>query len=177
MKVRRVVTGHDANGKSVFASDEMVEPIQIALAPGLEFQRLWGGDSVPRYPDAGTSLPHSTYFPPLGGFRFIAFTTPPETAAAPADVPDVERAIAEAEEKLPGLLGHMEPENPGFHRTDSIDMLYVVSGQIVLSLDDGAEVTLNMGDTVVQNGTRHAWRNPSKEPAVVVGVIVGAERG
>jgi quercetin dioxygenase-like cupin family protein len=70
----------------------------------------------------------------------------------------------------------MEPDNPGFHRTDSIDMLYVASGQIVLTLDDGAEVTLNPGDTVVQNGTRHAWRNPGSEPAVVVGVLLGASR-
>ena len=76
----------------------------------------------------------------------------------------MERAFAEAEERLPGLLGHMEPENPGFHRTDTIDMLYVASGQIVLSLDDGAEVTLSAGDTVVQNGTRHAWRNPGLNP-------------
>ena len=177
MRVRRVVTGHDATGKSIFASDEMVEPIEIALAPGLEFHRLWGADSTPHYPDQGALPPHLTYFPPLGGLRFISFTTPPQTNAAPADVPDVERAFAEAEEKLPGLLGHMEPENPGFHRTDTIDMLYVASGQIVLSLDDGAEVTLSAGDTVVQNGTRHAWRNPGTEPAVIVGVIVGAKRG
>jgi mannose-6-phosphate isomerase-like protein (cupin superfamily) len=176
MKFRRVVTGHDADGKSIFASDEMVEPIHLALAPGLEFHRLWGADSTPHYPDAGAPLPHSTYFPPLSGFRFIVFTTPPETAAAPADVPDPERAVAEAEEKLPGLLGHMEADNPGFHRTDSIDMLCVASGQIVLTLDDGAEVTLNPGDTIVQNGTRHAWRNPGSEPAVVVGVLLGASR-
>ena len=55
-------------------------------------------------------------------------------------------------------------------------MLYVVSGQIILSLDDGVEVTLNPGDTIVQSGTRHAWRNPGNEPCLIVGVIVGAER-
>jgi mannose-6-phosphate isomerase-like protein (cupin superfamily) len=176
MQVRRVVTGHDANGKSVFASDEMVDAIHMSLAPGLEFHRLWGGDTRPTYPDSGAPLPGHAYFPPADGFRFIVFTTPPSTAAAPVQVADPAAAFAEAEERMPGLLGHMEPDNPGFHRTDTVDMLYVVSGQIVLALDDGAEVTLNAGDTIVQSGTRHAWRNPGTEPCVIVGVIVGANR-
>ena len=57
----------------------------------------------------------------------------------------------ELEMKLPGVVGHME-------------------------LDDGAEVTLSPGDTVVQNGTRHRWRNPGTEPAVMGVAIVGAHR-
>ena len=45
-----------------------------------------------------------------------------------------------------------------------------------LELDDGATVTLNPGDTVVQNGTRHRWHNPGTVPAVVVAVLIGANR-
>ena len=131
--------------------------------PRSEFHRLWGADSTPHYPDQGALPPHLTYFPPLGASGSILHHSAPDQRCARRR-PDVERAFAEAEEKLPGLLGHMEPENPGFHRTDTIDMLYVASGQIVLSLDDGAEVTLSAGDTVVQNGTRHAWRNPGLSP-------------
>ena len=52
----------------------------------------------------------------------------------------------------------------------------MISGEIVLELDDGAEVTLRPGDTVVQNGTRHAWRNRTDKPAVLVVVLVGAKR-
>lgn len=177
MQIRRVVTGHDSSGKAVFASDELVDGIRVTLAPGLEIHRLWGGDEPPQYPDRGSALAHTTYFPPVGGFRFIAFATPPESTASVADTGDMEQAMAEVEEKLPGLFGHMEPDSPGFHRTETIDMLYVVSGEIILSLDDGAEVLLKAGDTVVQSGTRHAWRNPGKEPCLVVGVLVGATRG
>ena len=50
---RRVVTGHDANGKAVFASDEQVEGIAPLLNPASEFHRLWGGDTTPRFPDDG----------------------------------------------------------------------------------------------------------------------------
>lgn len=46
MKVRRVVTGQDASGKSVFVSDEEVEPVTLELLPGAEFHRLWGADET-----------------------------------------------------------------------------------------------------------------------------------
>ena len=89
---------------------------------------------------------------------------------------DIEAAIAEVEEKLPGMAEHLETDNPGMHTTDTVDYEFVISGEVVLELDDGAEVTLKPGDTVVQNGTRHAWRNRTSDPAVLVVVLVGAKR-
>ena len=53
MNVRRVVTGHSAVGRSVFASDETVAPITLGLLPGTEFHRLWGADGVSTFPDDG----------------------------------------------------------------------------------------------------------------------------
>jgi quercetin dioxygenase-like cupin family protein len=78
--------------------------------------------------------------------------------------------------RFPGLASHMERDNPGMHTTDTIDFEYILSGEIVLELDDGAEVVLHPGDTVVQNGTRHRWHNRSSEPAVYVAFLVGAHR-
>ena len=172
MKVRRVVTGHDSSGKSVFVSDTEVEPVTAQLLPGSEFHKLWGGDAAPRFPDDGKPPAQPTYFPPVGGFRFGLFSVPPATTV-PADL-DVTAAFAEMEEKLPGLAGHMEPENPGMHTTATVDYEYVIEGEVVLELDDGAEVTLRPGDTVVQNGTRHAWHNRGDVPARLVVVLVGA---
>ncbi len=117
----------------------------------------------------------SAYFPPVGGFRFGLFSIPPDGGAgAPADL-DFEAAMAEFEEKLPGLAGHMEPEAPGMHTTATIDFEVVLQGSVDLELDDGAKVTLGVGDTVVQNGTRHRWSNPGTEPAVLAVFICGAQ--
>jgi quercetin dioxygenase-like cupin family protein len=80
------------------------------------------------------------------------------------------------EAKLPGMLARMEPDNPGMHTTDTIDFEVVVSGEVVLELDDGAERVLRPGDTVVQNGTRHRWANRRAEPAVVAVILLGAHR-
>jgi hypothetical protein len=50
MEIRRVVTGHDADGKAIFVGDEMVVPVTLALLPGTEFHQLWGADSVRNVP-------------------------------------------------------------------------------------------------------------------------------
>jgi uncharacterized cupin superfamily protein len=111
----------------------------------------------------------------VGGFRFGLFTVPPDSVMAAASI-DMEAALQEAEEKLPGAIAYLEPDNPGMHTTNTIDFEYVISGEIWLELDDGVEVHLRAGDTVVKNGIRHAWRNKSSEPCRMVTILVGAHR-
>jgi quercetin dioxygenase-like cupin family protein len=174
MDVRRVVTGHDAAGKAVFVSDDRVVPVTTTLSAGSEFHQLWGADEPPHFPDDGALPPYRTYFPPVGGFRFGHFTLPPAgSAELPADL-DVAAALAEMEEKLPGMTSYMEPDAPGMHTTATVDFEVVLSGQVTLELDDGASVTLGPGDTVVQNGTRHRWSNPGDVPVVIAVFLVGA---
>lgn len=173
MGIRRVATGHDREGKAVFASDEVVEPITLSLIPGAEFYRLWGADEPSRFPDDGAHGPDVKYFPAVGGFRFGLFSVAPDSQVMTEDL-DVSAALTEMEEKLPGLAEHMEPDNPGMHTTATIDYEFVVSGRVILELDDGATRELGPGDTVIQNGTRHAWRNPYDEPCLLVVVLIGA---
>jgi mannose-6-phosphate isomerase-like protein (cupin superfamily) len=175
VNVRRVVTGHDAAGRSVFASDDEVAPIVADLFAGWAFHALWGADTEPVYPDDGRQPDWSAYFPPPGGLRFSLSTIPPEGTAPPEDL-DVAAAEAQAEQRLPGLLGVLEPGDPGMHTTDTIDLEVILRGEVILELDDGAETVLRAGDTVVQNGTRHRWRNPGAEPAVMAVFMVGARR-
>jgi mannose-6-phosphate isomerase-like protein (cupin superfamily) len=173
MGVRRVVTGHSSDGKAIVASDDDVEPVTAALIPGWEFHQLWGADAPPSFPDAGDLPAHAAYFPPVGGFRFGLFTIPPDSASSLDDI-DVEAALVELESALPGMAAYMEPDHPGMHTTASVDYEFVVSGSAILELDDGVEVELHPGDTVIQNGTRHAWRNRGSVPCQMVVVIVGA---
>ncbi len=173
MDVRRVVTGHDASGKSVFVSDEAVAPRKPVLLPGSGFTMLWGGDGAPQFPDDGSMPNWHTYFPPIGRFRFSIFTLPPGTAEARTDNLSTEEAVADGEAKLPGLLGYMELGDPGMHTTDTIDFEVILSGEVWLELDDGEEVHLKEGDTFVQNGTRHRWFNRGKVPAKIAVVLIG----
>jgi mannose-6-phosphate isomerase-like protein (cupin superfamily) len=176
MDVRRVVTGQTADGTSVFASDEVMSPITLSLLPGSEFHRLWGSDETVRLPVDGADRTPPQYFPPAEGMRFGFFSLAPDSVGLPPDL-DVAAALAEMGQKLPGMTDVMERDDPGMHRTDTVDFLYVVSGEVVLELDDGAERRLQAGDCVIQNGTRHAWRNRSEEHCVILVVLVGARRG
>lgn len=174
MDVRRIVTGHDPSGRSVFVSDEEVQPVRPMLMPGFEFHLLWGGDKTPQFPDDGSMPDWHTYFPPIGGFRFGMFTVPPKTAAEVTREILAEAAVTDLETTLPGMLRYMDPTDPGMHTTDTIDFEVVLDGTVILELDDGAEVTLHPGDTVVQNGTRHRWRNEGDTPARLALFVCGA---
>jgi mannose-6-phosphate isomerase-like protein (cupin superfamily) len=165
MDVRRVVTGHNASGKSVFVSDESVAP-----SPTTGFHRLWGGDSTPQFPDDGSIPDHHMYFPPIGGFRFGMFSLPPASTAGSEMAP----GTGDIETEAPGLLRYMDLSDPGMHTTDTIDFEVILEGTVVLELDDGAEVTLHPGDTVVQNGTRHRWKNPGDTTARLAVFMCGA---
>jgi mannose-6-phosphate isomerase-like protein (cupin superfamily) len=171
-----VVTGDDADGMARFVQDDEVAPVRVAYFPATEFHRLWGGDEVPTAPGRGAPPPPLTYFPAESGCRFGLVTFPPAGTVRPADL-DVSAALEEVERELPGLMGHRESdagENAGMHTTPTVDFEVVLSGEITLELDDGAVRTLRPFDTVVQNGTRHRWRNLGGEPAVMAVFMVGA---
>jgi mannose-6-phosphate isomerase-like protein (cupin superfamily) len=159
----------------VFVSDEQVAPITLDLVPGYEFHRLWGADDTVELPCDGTAPVPASYFPPTDGFRFGLFTVAPDSTAMAPDL-DIGAALEQMENDLPGMASHMEPDAPGMHTTDTVDYELVVSGRAILELDDGAARELGPGDTVIQNGTRHAWRNPFDEPCQLLVVLVGAHR-
>jgi len=175
MTIRRVVTGHNAEGKATVVSDTKVDATTLNLLPGAEYHELWSADGAPTFPDGGAQTPATMWFPPVGGFRFATFTVAPRSQKLPADF-DRETAMAELENVLPGMVSqaNMEPDSPGMHTSETIDFEYVISGEVWLELDDGEEVHLRPGDTVVQNGTRHAWRNKGEEPCRMVVFLLGA---
>jgi len=173
--MRRVVTGTDHDGNSVFAGDDDVEPVTVALMPGASVVKVWGADGPVVLPVDGTPPPAAQYLPPPHGFRFVVVTLGPGDAHLPADL-DLAAAQVEMEEKLPGLAALMEPDHPGTHTTDSVDFDVIISGEVWLQLDRGARTLLRTGDCVVLNGTRHSWHNESNEPCTMISAVVGAER-
>ena len=175
VKVRLVVTGHDAAGRSRLVDDREVEPITSELMPGAAAYRLWGRDERPVFPDDGAPRRAEAYYPPPDGSRFMINIIPPGELV-PVPGVDAAAALAELEVLMPGAMARNEPDAPGMHTTDSIDYVLVVSGEVTLELDDGEQTVLHAGDAVVQNGTRHAWRNHGAGPCTIVGVAVGADR-
>jgi hypothetical protein len=163
--VRRVVTAHDRSGRSIVASDEELTPRgEDALSV------IWGYDCGPvRLPSDGALPSFASHFPPPAGIRVYGVEFEP--GEVKLTVETLQRLPAELRESFE--RAGSEPES-GFHVSDTVDVAIVVSGEIDLELDDGARVTLEAGDCVVQNGTTHAWRPSPTRGCEIVFVLIGA---
>jgi mannose-6-phosphate isomerase-like protein (cupin superfamily) len=170
---RRVVTA-DVNGKSVVQSDEQLPAYVFKSVPGYEHTLVWVNPTTPdlrkeqrfdHYPESVVPGPGGT------GLHFVTF--PPSTVFAEPSF-DGEAAQREALVRLKGLADHFEKEDPAMHKTNTVDYAIVYEGEIWLELDDGKTAHLRRGDVVVQNGTRHAWRNKGTQSVTMLFVLNGA---
>jgi mannose-6-phosphate isomerase-like protein (cupin superfamily) len=177
MTIRRVVTAKNASGKSVVVSDG-ASPRELALkhTPGFVSAPIWMIAGTPALAAGNTdpmATPGTSLLPGAGGSSFLVVTFPPDSVMMS---PDFNPALAGPEHvtAAPGIAETFEMDNPGMHTTPTVDYAVVVSGEIWLELDDGALVHLKQGDTVVQQGARHGWRNRGDKPATVAFVLMGA---
>jgi hypothetical protein len=113
----------------------------------------------------------SNFVPGPGETRFLIVTFPPDAVFGAANF-DVEAAVRENLAVSPGLAERFEPD--GMHATPTVDYAIVLDGEIWLELDEGRSTLLRQHDVVVQNGTRHAWRNKSDRSATLAFVLIGA---
>ncbi len=173
MQPRRIVTGVRPDGTSAIVENEEATAVSPPGMPGLDFFTLWGTDGGRSLAGApGTAMP---YWPGVGGTRFLLVRWAPESHI-PTVAGESAALAAEAERLLPGLAGAFEPDNPGFHTSDSIDYGVCLEGEMWLELDGDQGAPISPGTCVVQRGTRHAWRNRSDQPALMLFVLVGADR-
>ena len=168
MKIRRVVTGHDASGAAIIAMDGSAENIRVRAANGLTSTLLWVEDATPSTNTGSLDKAQREIgvSPPDGGsiFRIVEFT------------PDDNTVSNEAMKKELGLdPGSGDPaRHPGMHKTRSVDYAVVLSGEIDM-LVDADEVHLKTGDVVVQRGTNHAWANRGTENCQIAFVLIDAK--
>ncbi|MES2262660.1 MAG: cupin domain-containing protein [Pseudomonadota bacterium] len=178
MQIRRIVTGHDGEGYAVFVTDAPApRAAAFSSVPGHAFAQVWAtapGAGLP-VQSGDPTLAHASLLPAPGGSSFLVVTFPPDAVMMSPGFDGAEAGV-ELGAALPGLIEAFEPDCPGMHTTDSIDYGIVLDGEIWLELDGGASRQLGKGDVVVQNGTRHAWRNRTDRTATLAFILIGAAR-
>ena len=171
-KIRRVVTGNDKNGKSVFIWDDNATAVkEMESMPGLALTDLWQTNSSPANNNGNTDItdrPVVLEPPPNGSiFRLVEF--PPDTAW---------RDRADAVEAFESIdAGHAPvkgSDDPMMHKTSTVDYLIVIKGEIWAILDD-SEVCLKQGDTMIQRGTNHSWSVRTDDPCLLAAVLINAD--
>ncbi|MBX9569124.1 MAG: cupin domain-containing protein [Candidatus Obscuribacterales bacterium] len=171
-KIRRIVTGHNANGKSFIAMDG---PSPHALAvlnePAFGLTDLWVTNSTPanNIGDEDPAARKLVLEPPANGsiFRVVEF---------PPDLQTIGKVDVEAAFKAIGgehTLDRTNPQKPGMHKTNSVDYAIVISGEIYAIMDEG-ETLMKAGDCLIQRGTNHAWSNRSNAPCLVAFILINA---
>lgn len=173
--VRRVVTGHDAQGRSCFISDGPPGLVRERSPGSTIVAELWRTQATPADnsdPDDHTGGPYSLA-PPKGGSALRIITYPPDRLR----LATLEKERADAAHEDPSRAAALDkgaPRHPGFHKTNTIDYAIVLSGEIWALMEDG-EKLLRAGDVLIQRGTNHAWSNRTEENAVLAFVLIDAQ--
>ena len=146
--IRRVITGHDTKGITKVIIDGPSAYVRSRTA-GTASSLVWCTDSTPSDISMGEDVEDM-------GARQLGTYPPPGGARF---------IVMEFEPGLPGTM----------HRTETIDYITCIEGEIDMDMDEGVTVTLRQGDTMVQRGTNHSWVNRSDRRAKISIVLVDAK--
>lgn len=174
LKTRRVVTGHDADGKSTILSDGTCA-VSVAI---------WHDDFTVTDAWRVRNLPtdNGTFIEPCTAMELEASATgnvcrivqfPPDSAYL--EGVDVARGFGElGTTGSAAEAGYDGAPHPLMHRTNTVDYIIVISGEVYAVMERG-EVLLRQGDVLIQRGTNHAWSNRSDKPCIIAAILNGAE--
>lgn len=150
LQVRRVVTGHDSDGRAVVVDDRLMDNVKV-MPSGHSGALMWVADADSAYIDGPVEgdadrarYPLPGISPPAGGHAFRILRLAPGKAAF-------------------------------MHRTDTIDYAIVMEGECVMKLDGDEEVAMKAGDVMVQRGTWHGWQNTGDGPCQLAFVLISSE--
>jgi len=168
-KVRRIVTGVNAAGRSYIVSDTMLPTAPVA--PGAPVRTgLWKTTSAPASNQESDPVPDG-----------MILRTPPDdrggTVVRITDiVPDSRHAYDpdELRRRNCKTTPDRSARHPGFHATDTVDYAVCLKGEVWAVLDDD-ETLMRPGDVLIQRGTYHAWSNRSDRTCRMLFVLIDAE--
>lgn len=176
--IRRVVTGHDKNGKAIVISDGLAPAVKTnPLRPGHRSSDIWKTNASPA-PITATepdpTLGPRTIHPAAGGTVIRIAEIAPESDELRNLTPEGARAVFAAMGNEAASTYGRGGRHPMMHRTQTVDYAVLLEGELTLLLDD-EDVVLKAGDVVVQRGTNHAWSNRSGKPCRILYVLMDGE--
>ena len=149
LEVRRIVTGHDANGKAVVTTDERLKA--AARRPGISGCDIWSTNAMPADNSAEADAAQRKGF--VTRYNYVG---------------SGQGTVVRITQLEPNVAKFM-------HRTETVDYAILLSGTCDLELDDGKLLHLAAGDVVVQRGTMHAWVNNGPGPCTFAFILIDAK--
>lgn len=178
--IRRVVTGHDADGKAVILSDGPTPHVKTSPhRPGVVINNLWTTATMP-VPTHGSTDPVTSAMklePVANGMNFRIVEFPPEADYLESISGEDARKAFDAMgagHALEGQAEHAKPRHPFMHKTSTLDYAIVLTGEVYLMLDED-EVLMKAGDVCVQRATNHVWSNRSDTICRIAFILIDGE--
>jgi len=172
--IRRVVTGHDRNGKAIVLSDGPCTSTRShPNRPGHKSTDIWKTTAMPvpiAIEEADPTLGPRDFVPPMGTKLRIS-EIPPESEAFRSLTPEQARSFFREAGNEQAATFAQGGRHPFMHRTESVDYAVVLEGEITLLLDE-QDIVLRSGDIVIQRGTNHAWSNRSGKPVRMLYILI-----
>ena len=169
-KVRRIVTGVNAAGRSYIVSDTLLPTAAVAAGAAVR-AGLWTTEAAP-------SSNKGTHDPVPDG---VILKTPPAHRGGSVIrvtdiVPDKQHAYdpEELRRRNCKTTPDRSAKHPGFHATDTVDYAICLEGEVWAVLDEG-ETLMRPGDVLIQRGTYHAWSNRSDRVCRMLFILIDAE--
>lgn len=174
--VRRIVTGHDQQGRAILQEDGAVPRVQrIGGEIGPVFHEVWNTRATPVPIDAASGEPPEegiVLAPPRGGTRIRVLDIPPEGEGIRSMTAEEAQAhFAEIGAGDASSAARTGARHALMHRTETIDYGIVLEGELVLIMDEG-ETTVRAGDIVIQRGTNHGWANRSDADCRIAFILI-----
>ncbi|GAC96573.1 hypothetical protein PHSY_004154 [Pseudozyma hubeiensis SY62] len=142
--MRRIVTGHDAKGLAIIDKDDEIERLDVTPEHAT-FAVMWSTNQWPidnQTPADGATKPTFSGRSHNDNGSVVRFVDMPPNACSP------------------------------MHRTQTLDYGIVIFGEVELELDGGEKRTLKAGDTCIQRGTNHLWRNNTDKWVRIAFVLI-----
>lgn len=172
--IRRVVTGHDKNGKAIVLSDGLVERVFTnPVRPGHRSSDIWETHGLPVNVDFDEADPVavvSRFLSPLGVKIRISELEPEPESVRKLDPKVAAKWYEDSGHTASSTFGK-GGRHPLMHRTETLDYAVVLEGQMTLVMDD-REIVLNKGDVVIQRGTNHAWSNRGTQKVRMLYILI-----
>jgi uncharacterized cupin superfamily protein len=153
MKVRRIVTGYNAAGKAVVRTDEQIAAVP-RIGAGISGAEIWSTDHMPVDNSAAAEASQRAGFVKHTNYTNI--------------VGDGGGTTFRINEFGPGCVRFT-------HRTESLDYVIQLSGELDCELEGGEVVHLKPGDVMIQRGLLHTWVNKGSVPGVVAFIMIDAK--
>lgn len=168
---RRIVTGHDASGQSIILFDDMGTNVtHIPSWEGLYVTELWVTSEMPidNGETSDRALRAMKHDPDPSGTIFRLVEVPPESKTT-FNASGIFMELGSSNKPSEADASR----HPTMHKTNSIDYLVVISGEMIMEMESGSTL-LKGGDCIVQRGTNHAWINMSDKPCLLAAILIDA---